>query len=128
MNLEKEFQPIRDWAKEKGILDKGDAKTQALKLIEEAGELAKAILNDDYDEFVDAIGDCTVVLTNLAELGNKYFATYPDYYEDVAGDGGSRMLQPGNVISIEMCINSAYDVIKNRKGKMENGTFIKESK
>ena len=37
MNLEKEFQPIRDWAKEKGILDKGDAKTQALKLIEEAG-------------------------------------------------------------------------------------------
>lgn len=126
MILNKEFQPIRDWAKEKGIYEKGDTKTQALKLIEEAGELSKAILNKDYEEFVDAIGDCVIVLANLAELGNRYFDTHTDYHEDVAGDGGSLMLQSGNVISIEMCVNLAYKVIENRKGKMENGTFIKD--
>ena len=89
----KDYQLIRDWASEKGIYQNGDVKTQFAKLIEETGELAKAILNKDEEEFIDAIGDCVVVLTNLAELGNKYFDENREetYYEDVAGDGGSRM-------------------------------------
>ena len=93
------FELIREWAKEKGILDKGDTKTQCLKLFEEAGELSKAILNDDKEEFVDAIGDCVVVLTNLAHLGG---------------------------VRIEDCIDEAYNVIAKRKGKMINGTFVKD--
>ena len=68
MKLTIEFKPIRDWAKEKGIIDHGDCKTQFLKLIEEAGELSKAILKDNEEEFIDAIGDCVVVLTNLAAI------------------------------------------------------------
>jgi NTP pyrophosphatase (non-canonical NTP hydrolase) len=99
MNLTNEFQPIRDWAQDKGIYDKGDAKTQYIKLLEESGELAKAILKEDEEEFVDAIGDCVVVLTNLAKLKGY---------------------------NIEDCINSAYEVIAKRTGKMENGTFVKE--
>ena len=99
MNLTKEFQPIRDWAQDKGIYDKGDAKTQYIKLLEETGELAKSILKQDEEEFVDAIGDCVVVLTNLAKLKGY---------------------------DIEECINSAYEVIAKRKGKMENGTFCKD--
>ena len=95
-----EFEPIREWARKKGIFDKGDAKTQYIKLMEEAGELAKAILKADHEEFIDAIGDCVVVLTNLAELGG---------------------------VKIEDCINSAYEVISKRTGKMENGTFVKDS-
>ena len=110
-NLETEkesnFDLIRKWAKEKGIYEKGDAKTQYLKLIEEIGELSKSILKKDKEEFIDAIGDCVVVLTNLAYLGNKYFEV--------------------NNISIESCIESAYNVIAKRKGKMINGTFVKES-
>ena len=48
---------------------KGDTKTQFCKLMEEAGELGRAILkNDDEEEFVDAIGDMVVVLTNLSSL------------------------------------------------------------
>ena len=93
------FELIREWAKEKGILDKGDTKTQCLKLFEEAGELSKAILNDDKEEFIDAIGDCVVVLTNLAHLGG---------------------------VRIEDCIDEAYNVIAKRKGKMINGTFVKD--
>jgi hypothetical protein len=112
MKLKNEFSPIREWAHKKGIYEKGDIKTQYIKLQEEAGELAQAIMKNDYNEFVDAIGDCVVVLANLAELGSKHF-------KKVKGS-------PKNDITIEGCINSAYDVIKNRQGKMENGTFVKE--
>lgn len=98
MKLTNEFEPIRDWASERGIYLKGDIKTQYLKLQEESGELAKAILKNDDEEIIDAIGDIVVVLTNLAKLHN---------------------------LNIEDCINSAYNVIKIRKGKMENGTFVK---
>ena len=92
------FQLIRDWAMERGLYNKGDKKTQYCKLIEEAGELGRAILKEDEGEFVDAIGDMVVVLTNLAHLGG---------------------------VSIEHCIDSAYKEIKGRSGKMINGTFVK---
>ncbi len=92
------FDLIRTWADERGLYDKGDTKTQYLKLMEEAGELGRAVLKNDNDEFVDAIGDMVVVLTNLAHLGGT---------------------------TIEECIDSAYNEIKNRKGKMSNGTFVK---
>jgi NTP pyrophosphatase (non-canonical NTP hydrolase) len=105
MNLKNEFEPIRKWAEEKGIFDKGDLKTQTLKLYEEAGELSKAVLNNDKEEIIDAIGDCIVVLTNVAELASYHF-------ED-------------NFITVEKCINSAYDIIAKRKGQMINGTFVK---
>lgn len=126
MELKNEFEPIRNWAEKKGIYDKGDTKTQFLKLVEEVGELGKAIMNKDIEETKDAIGDIVVVLTNLTELANAdIFVT--EYYEDVAGDGGSRMLMSESLnISIEDCINSAYNVIKNRKGEMKNGTFVKQ--
>ena len=92
------FQLIRDWAGERGLYTKGDTKTQFCKLMEEGGELGRAILKNDQEEFVDAIGDMVVVLTNLAHLGGT---------------------------TIEECIDSAYNEIKNRKGKMVNGTFVK---
>jgi NTP pyrophosphatase (non-canonical NTP hydrolase) len=94
------FELIRQWAKQKGILEKGDARTQYVKLQEESGELAKALLDNDQEEVIDAIGDMIVVLTNLAELRG---------------------------LKIEDCIDSAYNVIKNRTGKMINGTFIKDN-
>lgn len=97
--MKTKFELIREWARAKGIYEKGDAKTQYVKLQEEAGELAKAILKNDQEEIIDALGDCVVVLVNLSELC------------------GYRL---------EDCIDSAYDVIKNRTGKMENGTFKKD--
>lgn len=135
MELTLEFQPIRDWAEERGIYQKGDIKTQYLKLCEELGELGKAILQNNKEEVIDAIGDCVVVLTNLSELASNHFADNcktchgnAGYYEDVAGDGGSRIWQSCDDcwhFTIEDCINSAYEVIAKRKGKMINGTFVK---
>jgi NTP pyrophosphatase (non-canonical NTP hydrolase) len=93
------YDKIRIWADEKGIYDKGNSHTQYVKLMEEAGELAQALLKKDKPEIIDAIGDMVVVLTNLAVLEG---------------------------LKIETCVEQAYDVIKDRKGKMTNGTFVKQ--
>ena len=93
-----EFQQIRDWATERGIFAKGDAKTQYLKLQEEAGEVARAILKNDEPEIIDGLGDTLVVLINLSHLAGY---------------------------KLEDCLASAYDVISKRSGKMVNGTFVK---
>lgn len=93
------FDCIRAWANERGLYDKGDPKTQYIKLMEETGEIGRAILKEDTDEIIDGIGDAVVVLTNLAELCG---------------------------VSIEECIQEAYDVISKRTGKMVNGTFVKD--
>jgi|TARA_R100001463_G_scaffold48843_2_gene98263 NTP pyrophosphatase (non-canonical NTP hydrolase) len=93
-----QFDLIRNWAAVRGIYEGGNSHTQYVKLQEEAGELAKALLKNDRPEIVDAIGDMVVVLTNLAYLEGLF---------------------------IEDCIESAYIEICERKGKMINGTFIK---
>jgi NTP pyrophosphatase (non-canonical NTP hydrolase) len=95
-----QFDLIREWANERGLYDKGDPKTQYVKLIEEAGEVGRAILKNDTPEIIDGIGDMVVVLTNLAELTGT---------------------------PIEDCIQAAYDVISKRTGKMKNGTFVKDT-
>ena len=92
------FDLIRTWANDRGLYDGGDPKTQALKLVEEVGETCRAILKEDAPEMIDGIGDCVVVLTNLAELIGT---------------------------PIEECIAKAYNEIKGRTGKMSNGTFKK---
>ena len=94
-----QFDLIREWADERGLYENGDTKTQALKLVEEVGETCRAILKEDFEEVVDGIGDCVVVLVNLAELQG---------------------------VSIESCIAAAYEEIKGRKGKMINGTYKKD--
>ena len=94
-----DFDLIRMWANQRGIYEHGDTKTQSLKLVEEVGEICRAILKEDHDEVVDGIGDAVVVLTNLAELQG---------------------------VQIEHCIKQAYKVIAQRSGKMVNGTFKKD--
>jgi len=94
------FDLIREWAKERGLYERGDSSTQYIKLMEEAGELAQALLKRNDAEIYDAIGDMVVVLTNLAHMEG---------------------------VTIENCIDDAYNEIANRKGKMINGTFVKNT-
>ena len=70
---------------------------QYVKLQEEAGELAKALLKDDQPEVIDAIGDMVVVLTNLAHQRGVY---------------------------IEECIQSAYEVISKRTGVRDDRLHV----
>ena len=100
-NTSERFDLIRDWAATRGLYQQGNPHTQYVKLQEEAGELAKALLKNDQPEIIDAIGDMVVVLTNLAHLQGY---------------------------DIEYCIDEAYKVIATRTGKMINGTFVKDEK
>lgn len=93
------FPLIRQWANDRNLINGAAPKDQMLKLSEEMGELSKAVGKTDTPEIIDGIGDCVVVLTILA-------AQYD--------------------LDIEDCINSAYNEIKDRKGRMINGLFVKE--
>jgi hypothetical protein len=89
---------IKRWAEERN-LDKADPKAQMVKLMEELGELANGINKGRKEQIIDSIGDTYVVLTILSmQLG----------------------------LDIKDCIKAAYEEIKDRKGKMVNGTFVKE--
>lgn len=89
---------IIDWAKERDLIKEENASKQIIKLQEEVGELAGAYLKRNDLEIYDAIGDIQVVLIILCEQLD---------------------------IDIERALESAYNVIKNRKGKTVNGTFVK---
>jgi NTP pyrophosphatase (non-canonical NTP hydrolase) len=91
------FNLIRSWAEDRNIIKGSSIKSQYIKLVEEVGEMAKNINKNKNIE--DDIGDIVVVLTILAKMHNT---------------------------TIEDCIDLAYNEIKTRKGKMINGTFIKE--
>ena len=90
---------IIQWAKERG-LHNADPKNQMIKLVEEMGELADGLNKNKQNQVIDSIGDMYVVLTILSMQLN---------------------------INVEDCINHAYDEIKDRKGEMVNGVFLKAS-
>lgn len=91
-------QKIKQWAVERN-LHKADPNKQMLKLGEEFGELCQGMAKGNREQVIDSIGDMYVVMTILAmQLG----------------------------LDIEDCIRSAYDEIKDRKGKIVNGVFVKQ--
>lgn len=89
---------ILDWAKEKEILSPENHKSQLMKVYEELGELSGAILKGNRIAEEDAFGDVLVTLIILA---------------------GQRSIDLNNELE------NVYNVIKNRKGKTVDGTFIK---
>ena len=90
---------VEGWAQEKGIFAKATPMAQALKTLEETTELCTAINNDDRDEIIDAMGDIMVTLIIQAKMQG---------------------------LSLEECLESAYNVITKRTGKMINGQFVKD--
>lgn len=99
MRIMKNKKEVLEWAKEKGILDKATPMSQALKTLEEVHELLTAINKGDIKETEDAYGDILVTIIIGAKLSN---------------------------MDIEVCLQSAYDVIKNRNGVMIDGQFVKD--
>ncbi|AFO70595.1 DNA binding protein [Staphylococcus phage SA11] len=89
---------VEEWSKDKG-LDNNNPDRQALKFYEEAGEVASALSRGNLEALKDGIGDTVVTLIILAQQHD---------------------------MSLQECLEFAYDEIKGRKGKTVNGTFIKE--
>jgi NTP pyrophosphatase (non-canonical NTP hydrolase) len=90
-------QKIEQWATERKIFSDGTIEGQFRKLVSEVGELADNLGN--ADKAIDDIGDCFVCLVNLAKMHG---------------------------LTLEQCGNHAWNQIKDRKGEMRNGTFVKE--
>ena len=88
---------IKQWHHDRNLIDGSDDKTQFAKLIQEAGELSDNICKGK--DIKDDIGDMIVVLINIAER---------------------------NDISLTECIKTAWEDIKDRKGMMRDGVFIKQ--
>lgn len=96
MTFEEINERLKKWADDRNIGEYSDK--QFMKLFEEIGELSEAINKNMSEQEIDAVGDIQVVLMILC-------------YQ--------RGLDPID------CLNKAYNVIKDRKGKTVNGTFIK---
>lgn len=141
----KEIKPlVIEWAREKNLTDSGK---QYIKIFEEVGELAGAILKNDLPEIKDAIGDIAVTLIIHGWQTNTcYGRNYNDIYngnnldEDFGNliyaiNGGFKdtMIFVNTIAhkydtTLDECLLLAWNVIKNRTGKTVNGTFIKDSK
>lgn len=116
MNYQELEKLVLEWAKEKGILDKATPLAQAKKTLEEVNELFESCFAQDdgeetfinhkgkevntKEEIKDALGDILVTIIIGAELQG---------------------------LKLEDCLESAYNVIKNRSGKMINGQFVKDT-
>lgn len=99
--IDARFSRIRVWAHERNLIEGSDVKSQLVKLGEEMGELCAAVARGRLADAQDAVGDMAVVLTILA-----------------------RQLDPG--VTFETCVDRSWDQIKDRRGRMVDGVFIKE--
>jgi similar to arpR len=97
--LDQLVEQVQQWSIDKD-LHNGNSDRQALKFYEEAGEVASALSRGQMDALKDGIGDTVVTLIILAQQHD---------------------------MTLQECLQYAYDEIKGRKGKTINGTFIKEA-
>ena len=88
---------VKVWAEEKNLLKKENSQAQMLKVLEEVGETAGALLKNQDQEIIDGLGDSFVTLIILC------------YQLE---------LEP------KECLQAAWDEIKNRKGKQLTGHLL----
>lgn len=98
-NLTSLVEKVEDWAEARNLFVGATPAAQYSKLLEEVGELGQALIEKNHKEIIDGIGDSIVVLIILA------------------GQHG---------LILEECLGAAYEEIKDRKGKMINGKFVKD--
>ena len=91
---------VAQWAEDRNLIEGSTPRLQMTKLFEECEELSHALQDDDLGEIIDAIGDIQVVLGVMCA-----------------------QLQ----ISIDDCREVAWNEIKDRRGKMVDGVFVKDA-
>ena len=101
MSFDKLSENVIEWAEERKILYPENAPKQMIKVMEEVGETAGALLKKNEYEIKDGIGDILVTVIILArQLG----------------------------YTPEECLEQAYNEIENRTGKTVDGVFVKDEK
>lgn len=133
---------VIDWAKERGLDKLEYNEKQYLKFLEEVGETCRAILKQDREGIIDGFGDIavTMIVLNLQIRSISEFSIYeidsnwtfgdlvrrvqPDFINPMAMQCLNSLCHQQGLDLVE-CLNSAYNEIKNRQGKLVNGTFVK---
>lgn len=100
MTFEELHEAIIQWAEDRNMISPKNTSRQYMKVSEELGEIAEGINKNNREQVEDSLGDILVTLIILAQDLN---------------------------FDLLDCLNSAYNVIKDRKGKTINGVFVKES-
>ena len=95
--MEKLIELVSQWHHDRNLIEGATSKDQVLKLIQEVGELSDSVCKKQ--DVKDDIGDCLVILINIAEREGT---------------------------SLEECLSVAYEDIKDRTGKMIEGIFVKD--
>ena len=98
MIIDEVIYKVGNWHKDRNLIDGSDDKSQVLKLLQEMGELSDSVCKGE--DIKDDIGDMLVVMINICMRNNT---------------------------SLNECLQCAYEDIKDRKGKMVDGVFIKEA-
>lgn len=96
-NMKDLIEKTSQWHHDRNLIDGATSKDQVLKLIQEVGELSDSVCKGE--DVKDDIGDCLVILINIAEREGT---------------------------TLEECLAVAYNDIKDRKGRMVDGIFVKE--
>lgn len=100
MTFEELHEAVIQWANDRNMISPKNTSRQYMKVSEELGELAEGINKNNREQVEDSLGDILVTLIILAQDLN---------------------------FDLLDCLNSAYNVIKDRKGKTINGVFVKET-
>ena len=95
--MEQLIKKVSQWHHDRNLVEGATSKDQVLKLIQEVGELSDSVCKKQ--DVKDDIGDCLVILINIAEREGT---------------------------NLEECLAVAYEDIKDRKGKMIEGIFVKD--
>ena len=147
MNKEERYKQLCEqvvaWAKERDLIDPKNAGKQYLKFLEEVGETARAILKNDKPQIIDGFGDIAITMIILGEqLKRRYTLSCTntiiemDLHEvvrrvspDFCNPSAMNFLHDAAArygLDLVECLESAYNEIKDRKGKTVNGSFHKE--
>jgi NTP pyrophosphatase (non-canonical NTP hydrolase) len=95
--LETYIRKVSQWHKDRNLIKGSTDKDQVLKLAQELGELSDSVCKGK--DISDDIGDMLVVMINIVERNN---------------------------LTLTHCLQEAWIDIKDRKGKMIDGIFVKE--
>ena len=147
---------IEQWGQDRNLIEGSRAIDQAMKLFSEFGELSDAVGKSRIEQVKDGIGDVFVVLTlmsrqngdtlhnHINQTGYTAYQCVKTAVTSLAKDlfvvsnqyNGTALVSALDTLryiakhynlTLDECVAHAYDEIKDRKGVMFNGVFIKES-
>jgi hypothetical protein len=122
MKYEQLAEKVIEWAADKGIFEKSNPLCQIGKTLEELEETKAALENLHAIEVDRQNGQGALFEEDEQEVNNLFEA------KDGIGDMLVTIIILAEMLGLDSveCLETAYNVIKNRTGKMVDGLFVKD--